>query len=711
MWNGFTWERERLAGAFRTQKLAGETPALPEKPAKAATPNRMIVFDQLKKNDPQLRAVTLVVLGGLGILLVGLWWVQVVSARDYQESLETQSFRSVRIPAVRGSILDCNHRVLAENRPTYNVSLYLEELRKPFDAAYFRELTRAHGEEAQRLAETEHKLGRRLNKQERKQFILDTTKKNVLRETARCEVASNVIMQISQRLQQPLTLDPTNFERHYETRLALPYPLIEDLNPTNIARFEEQSTSPMGVDLEVQSTRVYPYQTTAAHLLGSLRRDDSSAYGEEAFFSYRLPDYRGDLGIEYGFDKELRGTAGAKSVLVNNVGYRQTETIWSPAEPGHNVVLTIDLRIQQVAEKALRNVQGPTTRGAVVVMDVHTGDVLAMASSPTLDPNLFVHLKGISKEEWQRIIEFQAQKNRATQENYAPGSIFKTVVGLAALEAGLNPHEIYQVQPNPELPTRGAIFVGRRKIRDQAPPGPYDFRRALMRSSNSYFITNGLRIGPERIIRLGHRFHLGERFGLPLRQETAGAFPKEIGPGWTDGNTANLSIGQDPVLLTPLQVAVVMSAIANGGKVLWPRLVDRIESRDPAADEQPVVFSTRVHDEIGVSQRSLKILQEAMLADTEDPEGTGKHAAVPGLRICGKTGTAQIQDERNVKTGQTTWFASFAPYENPRWAVVVMVEDGASGGETCSPVARPIYTALLERDQRPAKGETMARAN
>jgi penicillin-binding protein 2 len=130
-----------------------------------------------------------------------------------------------------------------------------------------------------------------------------------------------------------------------------------------------------------------------------------------------------------------------------------------------------------------------------------------------------------------------------------------------------------------------------------------------MRSSNSYFITNGLRLGPERIVQLGRRFHLGERFGLPLRQETAGAFPKQIGPGWTDGKTANLSIGQDPVLVTPLQVAVLFSALANGGKVLWPRLVDRIEPHDPSTGEQPLVFASgRVHDELGVSQRSMKIL-------------------------------------------------------------------------------------------------------
>ena len=140
-------------------------------------------------------------------------------------------------------------------------------------------------------------------------------------------------MQVSQRLRQPLWLNPTNFERHYLTRLALPFPVVTNLTPAQIALFEEQSTSPMGVDLEVQSTRWYPYGTNAAHLLGHLRRDDESQEGEEAFFSFRMPDYRGEVGVEYGFDKELRGTAGAKSVLVNNAGYRQTENVWSPAEP------------------------------------------------------------------------------------------------------------------------------------------------------------------------------------------------------------------------------------------------------------------------------------------------------------------------------------------------------------------------------------------
>jgi penicillin-binding protein 2 len=676
----------------------------------------MLIFDQLKKNDPQLRAVSLVILCGMGILLAGLWWVQVVSAREYRESLETQSFRTVRIPAVRGKILDRDGSVLAENRPTYNISLYLEELRKKFDARYFQEVTLFRKQLEQQGAEQERKLNRRLTKQERKQFVVSTTNKLSLKQQARYEVASNVVRQVSLRLQQPMTLEATNFERHYETRLALPLPVLPDIDPTNIARFEEQLIDPIGVDLEIQSTRLYPQQTVAAHLVGWLKRDDSSVEGEEAFFSYRLPDFKGVVGVEAGYDRELRGKAGDKSVQVNNIGYRTTQNVWSSAEPGKNVVLTIDLEIQKAAEKALQSVYGPGTRGAVVVMDVRTGDILAMASSPTLNPN--DSIRGYPPGELQRRRDekLRPEFNRATQGNYFPGSIFKIVVGLAALEAGLNPEELITVAPNPQNPHLGVIYVGpaHQRFKDLAQPGDYNFKRALYKSSNAYFITTALRIGPERIVRVGQKFHLGERIGLSTRQETGGFLPslKRVTSGWTEANTANMSIGQDPVTVTPLQVAVLISAIANGGKVLYPRLVARIEPEDPTSLEQPIIFPAgRVHDELGVSQRSLRIVQEAMLDDTEASDGTGVLAAreCPGLRICGKTGTAQIQDVKNEIIGHTTWFASFAPYGDPRWAIVVMVEDGVSGGQTCSPVGGKIYKAILEREQRRgAKTGTLA---
>lgn len=671
----------------------------------------MLIFDQLKKNDPQLRALALIVLGGLGLLLAGLWWVQIVSARDYQANLENQSFRTVRIPAVRGKILDRNGIALAENQPTYNVSLYLEELRKPFDAAYFEGIARTRDQRQQQLEAREQALGRKLSKQERRVYRLTSKDKELLRQKARYAVASNVVAQVSQRLQQPLSLDPTHFERHYETRLALPLQLLSNATPVQIARFEEQSTSPLGMDLEVQTTRVYPYGTTAAHLLGHLQRDDSSAEGEDAFFSYRLPDYRGVIGLEFGYDKQLRGMAGAKSVLVNNVGYRQTENVWSPAEPGQNLVLTIDLAIQRASERALA-VFGPATRGAAVVMDVQTGDILAMASSPSFDPNYFT--QGFPRGEWQRITDLQAEKNRATQENYAPGSIFKVVVGLAALEAGLNPKQQFNIAADPQRPDHGIIYVGGHPFHDLAPPGEHDFRSALKLSSNSYFITNGLWTGVANIVRLGQRLHLGQGAGLPTRQDARGAFPslQRVRSGWFDGNTANMCIGQDPVQVTPLQMAVMTAAIANGGTVLWPRLVDRLEPQDSAAGEEALLFPPRPpRDHLGVKPANLEILREAMLADVEDPDGTGRAAALPGLRICGKTGTAQVKDEHGQTIGHNVWFISFAPYETPRCAVVVMVQvaSGGSGGATCAPIARKIYSALLERERRPTpKGANLA---
>ena len=667
----------------------------------------MLFFDQLKKNDPQLRTMAVHVLGGLFVLLAGLWWVQVVSARDYQANLENQSYRTVRIPAVRGRVLDRNGITLAENRPTYNVGLYLEELRKPFEEAYSKKLGYARSELKRQSAAEEKRLHRRLTKEERKRFMLTAKEKGQIRQKARYEVASNVVTQVSYRLRQPLSLNPTNFERHYQTRLALPCPVLTNLNPIQIALFEEQSSSRMGVDLEAQSTRYYPYNNTAAHVLGHLQRDDSSMEGEEAFFSFRLPDYRGSVGIEFGFDKQLRGTAGAKSVLVNNAGFRQTENVWSPAEAGENVVLTIDLPIQQAAERELQ-ISGPTTRGAVVVMEVHTGDILAMASSPTFNPNSF--LPSLSRAESQRMGELHAEKNRATQENYQPGSIFKTVVGLACLEAGLDQNDTVY---NP-----GYVDIGRKRFHDLALPGAYNFRRALKASSNTYFITNGLHVaGISNIVKLGQRLHLGESTGLQTRQEVKGIFPslKKVHAQWYDGDTANICIGQGPQAVTPIQMAVMTAAIANGGKVLWPRLVDRIEPAEAAAGMPPIIFpSSRVRDDLGVKQGNLKILREAMLADVEDSDGTGRAAAVPGMRICGKTGTAQVKNEHSQILGHTTWFISFAPYEEPRYVVVVMVEVEArgSGGVTCAPIAKNVYMAIRDRERMgTAKPETVAKAH
>jgi len=628
----------------------------------------MLIFDQLKKNDVYLRTLTWTVLGGMLVLLGGLYCVQILSSRHYSENQISQAYRTVRIPSVRGMIMDRNGEVLAENRPSYSLGLYIEELRPLFKAEWKRTRPRAS-------------ISRQLSLE--------------LQAQTRYRVASNIAQRLSQVLRTPIPLDFETFNQHYLTKLALPLPLLENLTDQQIALIEEQPHFSPGVDLAPQAFRSYPHGSLAAHLIGYLSRDDSSARNEDAFFNYRLPDYRGRIGIEGTFDEVLRGRAGAKSVLVNNLGYRQAETIWTPSEPGKNVVLTIDHQVQRAAERALLE-NGPGTRGACVVMDPRTGNLLAIASAPTFDLNLFI--PRISPEDYQVLQDTnqRPQINRAVQENYQPGSIFKPLVGLACLESGLDPESRFY---HP-----GYIYVGSRYINDLAAEGEYDFRRALIKSSNAYFISNGITAGIESILRLGHQLHLGQRTGLPTNQEVPGFFPDQdrLKRGWSDGDTANLCMGQGFIDVTPLQMAVMTAAIANGGDVLKPRVVDRVEPSTRYSDEPVERFREReVVSRLEVNRRSMDIVRAAMLADVEDPEGTGRAVGLPGLRICGKTGTAQITNTRNQVIDQTTWFISFAPYESPRYVVVVMVESGVFGGTTCAPIAQKIYRAILDMEQVP----------
>jgi penicillin-binding protein 2 len=531
---------------------------------------------------------------------------------------------------------------------------------------------------------------------------------------ARDNVVNNLVAQLNRTLQQPLVLDQKNFEHACTNSPYVPYPLMKNVNATDIARFEEQFPGGMGVDLDLQSVRAYPFGTTAAHLIGYVLRDDRSAEGEDAYFDYRLPDYSGKVGIEAGFDSQLHGQAGEESLVINSRGYRQTENILDPPEPGQNVVLTIDLDIQRAAENSLAAHQGADARAAVVVMDVRSGDVLAMVSSPAMNPIYMSNSPAYLNDP-----KLQPQINRATYGNYAPGSIFKPIVGLAALENGLDPNETYDVQPDPRHLSPSAIKVGTRYIGDTVQPGPYNFQQAIEQSSNSYFIFNGLRTGIEKIVRLAEKFHFGERTGLTTRQESSGIFPTLDDvhkPDWYDGRSANIFFGQGEMAVTPIQMAVAYSAIANGGTVLWPRLVERIEPQDPASGETATNFPPGVvRDQIGVSERSLKILHEAMLSETEDPKGSGYPAFHQGgsilkLRVCGKTGTAQIENERGQKTGWNYWFASFAPYENPQYAVVVMVqsENSGSGGSVCAPIAHDIYAEILKKENATATPRILA---
>ncbi len=666
----------------------------------------MIVFDQLKKNDPPLRVLTLAVLAGLLLLLGGLWWVQIISYHRHTDNERNQSYRTVRMPAIRGKILDRSGLIIAENRPSYDINLYIEELRPQFEAEFqrirpMRDVTNAPIFWKRWLGvATPKTLPARLT----------VSQRAALNARARYNVARRVVDEVSRTLGIEIPFSEEEFGKHYSNLRALPMPIVENLDERLLARFLENAQLPPSVDVEIDPLRYYPHGKTAAHLVGHLVKDVSSQKDELSSVNYRLTDYRGNLGLERTFDQELRGKAGVKSVLVNNLGYHESDSIWFPTEPGRNLLLTIDLPLQQAAEQALFNKVGPDAAGAIIVMDANNGDLYALASAPAFDPNDFI--PGISSAQMATYNDPKAtpMRNRATQENYRPGSVFKIVTALACLQSGV----INDANLNRPFYNPGYIKIGRsRPIEDEAAPGEYNFERAFIKSSNTYFIHFGLEAGFTAVQRAGMEFQFGQAMSLPTRQNTSGNFPTpdwiekmkvEQGLRWQDGDTANLCIGQGYIDVTPLQIAVMIGAIANGGLMVQPRVVDRIVSQPGLTDDPgPRIMPYETRGRADFSPKHLELIRQAMRADvavsTPGPnQGTGYRAEVPGMNICAKTGTAENKVGGRVAR-KDVWFASFAPLEDPRYVVIVMVEGGVFGGTTAAPVAREIYLAIQKREQ------------
>ncbi|MFN0069560.1 MAG: penicillin-binding transpeptidase domain-containing protein [Limisphaerales bacterium] len=647
----------------------------------------MLFVDQLRDGHRPLRVIGALVATGLFVLAAGLWRVQVLAGSRYVASEKSQSIRLVRVPAVRGKILDRNRQPLAENRPSYDLNVYLDELRPSFVWHYTNLV----------LPDFRAVHGRRPN----------TAERTALQQSARLLAYSNLVQRAAAVIGTELPIEPDRFLRHYRQNLALPLPVARNLSPAQVARFQERSLQLPALDLEIEALRFYPHGAAAAHALGHLQRaDEADNDPDDLLFRYRLRDWRGAAGLEAAQDALLRGRAGVKALRVDSMGYRHEETLLQPVESGAQVVLALDLAVQAAAEKALARV-APDVRGAAVVLDVQNGDVLALASRPAFDPNVF--LAPIPPDVWSRLSDerLSPQLNRAVHGAYPPGSIFKILVALAGLEAGV-------IDPGAVHAYEGFYKLGRQIIDDTAPPGDYDFKRAFKRSSNAYFIDHGLRLGPEAILAMGRRFRLGERTGIELGGENPGFFPDEEflrslrsrRTPWNDGATANLAIGQGYLTMTPLQAAVMTAAIANGGRLLRPRLVLGLEPSE-AGGTAGQVFEPVVEGDLGARPRDLQLVRDAMLADVEEPESSGREAFIPGFRIGGKTGTAEIKRGRQLED-KITWFVSFGPYPEPRWAVVVVIESGSSGGRTSAPVARQIFLALQQREAGLAAGRFAA---
>lgn len=659
----------------------------------------MLVFDQLNKGERPLRILAWGVVAGLFVLLAGLWRVQVLAGERYRQRQENQSYRTVRIPAMRGRIVDRNGNAFAENQPTYRLDVYLDELLPQFAAEERRlrlELLAARGATNQAAASLWTRIAARFSKTP-KRAAISANEREWLKRNARFNIVSNVIARINQRLGTQVVKTEADLFNHWSQKRALPFPVLGPLTPAQVAVLTEQGWSIPGVELELVPTRRYPHGTLAAHIIGAVRTHDAPDDDDRAF-DYRLRDYRGLVGLESAYDRQLRGRAGAKSILINSSGYRhrQGEIMLAEPEVGDTLVTTLDLGLQKAVERSLAQVRGDE-RGAVVVVDVRNGDLLACASAPTFDPNAWI--EGISHSEYERLLDPKMKYlfNRATYGSYNPGSTFKIITALACFEHGiLTTHNVHD-----RLRTLGYYRLGRNHtIDDTAPAGEYDFNRAFVKSSNAYFIDYALQLGLENLLAYARQFHFGERPGLRLNEEATGILPapENVPAASVRGKTANLSIGQE-LTVTPVQLGLAIAAVANGGTVFWPRLVDRFEPGDRLSDAAiERVRPGQVRAQLHIRREHLEIIHAAMRDDVALPEGTGRAARVDNFSVCGKTGTAEVKAGSRL-IDKITWFASFGPYESPRYAVIVMVESGGSGGGTCAPVARRIYEYIRDRER------------
>jgi len=599
--------------------------------------------------DGRLRLVGAFIVVAFALFVFRLFQLQIVEGETLRTRSEQNSVRTIRLEAPRGDILDREGRVLATTRPAYELQVIPSGLSE--------------------------------------------------RKTTFAVLA------------QLLDADPALLEDRVGVRKGAerfqPVTLIDDLDFDRLAKVETHRYALPGVVTDVQPRRHYVEGAMAAHLMGligEIGRDQLERRDREG---YRPGDIIGQAGLEARLESHLRGRAGGRNVVVDVAG-REVEVLDEVAAvPGGKVVLALDRDLQREAEAAFLDVPDgePAKMGAAVAMDVRTGEVLVMLSLPSYDPNAFAG--GIDVETWNALTddEWDPLQNRAIQNRYPPGSTHKPIVAAALLADGI-------VTPETRVFCPGYFRHGRRTYRcwKREGHGYVDIHQALKQSCDVYFYTNGVKLGIDRLAYYARAFGLGHRTGIRLASEAPGLVPstewkkRKKGEVWYPGETVSASIGQGYNLYTPLQLAVAYAALANGGKVLRPRLLLRLEARDGTLLEE---FSPEVRGEVPISPEHLAVVRRGLAAVVEEPGGTGYRARVPGVRVAGKTGTAQVvgtehtegmeEEEIAIRRRDHAWFGAFAPVDAPEIAVGVFVEHGLHGASSAAPVAQRILARYFEK--------------
>ena len=580
-------------------------------------------------------------LAGLVLLGARLYRLQVVQSAAFEQRQMRQSVRRVLLPSPRGRILDHHGRLLADNQPNYCLALYLEELRRP---------------------------GRWSNTVNAVELELD---------------------RLATTLQLPRTCSRHRIEDHIRQNLPLPLIVWEHLDDAALAHFTESRSTFPGVDVFVQPERIYPQGRLAAHLLGYAGRDDLTAAVRSEDYHFHLPGLQGRNGLEKEYDDLLCGIPGGQLIRVDAAGYRHDEWITRQPVPGHDITVTLDSDIQASLETALAGV-----RGAGVVLDPRNGDILALASTPSFDPNTLTPAP--SPALWRALLEDPDRPliNRAIAGCYPPGSTFKPFVALAAQTLGNLP-------PDTTFICNGSFQLGNRIIHCASGErhGTVDMRKAIEVSCNVYFCNLASTMGYDPIGSVAQQVGFGRKSGIDLPGETTGLLPspnwkqEHMQEAWSAGDTCNTAIGQGNLQVSPLQMAVATAALANGGRVLRPRLM-----RAGGATDGDLVSQT------GWPTAAVDLVHAGMLDVVSGDEGTGHRARVAGMNVAAKTGTAEYRiDGQPKKYG---WMISFAPAEAPRVVVVMVVEEAQTGGLTVGPrLQRVLLTIFANEIAAGGKGE------
>lgn len=590
--------------------------------------------EEQERSRRTLAALSAVVLVLFGALLLRLWSLQLVHGEQLKLRSESNRLRTLDLPPWRGMILDRNGEVLVSNRPSYDLVVVLEDV-PDLDV-----------------------LARRL--------------------------AILLKLDEAQTLEQ---LQAARQANQHQVRLK------GDLSWEELVLVESRKPELPGATVMVQPKREYRYGDLACHVLGYLGEITEAQLKSGRYPQYKMGDYLGRCGIEAAWEEYLRGQRGFRRIEVDAYGRELGELKLQNSLPGANVFLTLDVRLQQEAEACLAG-----QHGAIVVVEAKTGKIRALASSPGFSPKTFE--RGLTAAEWQRLSRdpHHPLANRAIKGQYPPGSTFKIVMALAALEEKV-------VTPATVIYCSGAMPFGNHVFRcwKRGGHGGMNLHAALVHSCDVYFYQVGRRLGIERIAKWSRRFGLGAPTGLKLDKEMPGLVASShwkqarFGFPWQEGDTVSVSIGQGYNLATPLQMALVTAAAANGGLVLEPQLVEKVES--PAGE---VLYQAApvIRSRLEAHPRHLAVIQRA-LADVV-AQGTGKAARLPYLSVAGKTGTSQVvslekeKRARGVRKFQNhAWFVATAPAEDPQLAVAVLVEHGGGGGAVAAPLAKRVLAAAF----------------